>query len=1058
MTSASWIVDSLGVEKVCHATTEAGRRRLRDALGIGGAGHLDDDDLRFVANALELRVAVLLDDGDAADLCAAAAEAFQVARVLPHEGAPVEKAQSLVRLGCLGVLGDRGADVKRLLAANGWPALPRDADDWGQRVWSAILDVWLRLLRKQGWDDLDAVQVQVAGLRASQHDYEPGFLHEAEQRRDAGPAWELMTTYHLAKAAEILGQYLSQGAVDGRYDVREQLEAQFDRAIAAAAAGRLMERETFARLLARTARALVDGSIWTVTRGVNSRVSRFVESMTSRGRRQPIFEMLPPQRRTLREQGLLGSGDRSVVVSLPTSSGKTFIAQLRILQALNQFDREHGWVAYLAPTRALVNQLTLRLRRDFSDLGITVEKVSPALEIDGLEADMLVDDDAERQFRLLVTTPEKLDMMLRGDWEGRIGRPLTLVVVDEAHGLASGPRGLRLELLLATINRECRHAQFLLLTPFIPNAGEIAEWLAPDSHRSIELGVDWTPNDRVIAIARPQRGEGRGDFGIELLARHTTRKTIEVPEPLTLEERRPLGLSWSKVSTLPGRLAAATAQVLKQRGTVIVLVDQPRRSWSVAEAFKVDGNRIAHGSEDLGHIQQFLTDEMGPDFPLAPLLEYGVGVHHAGLSDDTRTIVEWLTERGELKVLVATTTIAQGVNFPVSGVVFASHQYPYGQEMPPEDFWNVAGRAGRVDQGDLGVIALAAHDDARLQKLKAYIGRSVGELASTLVDMVQKVENEGDLLQLEKLSWRPEWSSFLQYLAHTYRQIGSHERFASEVEQVLRGTLGFRTLRRSHQGWADRLVGGVYNYAGSIEGKPLKLVDATGFSWETVSGTLARLAEANVTRDAWSPDLFGPGRRDLQRMVGVLLQVPELRKSLEEVTGGPYPDGDSLSRIICDWVQGRPLSDMAADYFAGKPGRDDGEAGQADAVTAMTRCCQSIFGRLTQTASWGLAALQSLTVGDSIDSLPVDEQRMLRNLPARVYYGVNSDEAIALRLLGVPRTAAEPLARRLGVGAVEPLHEVRARVRSARVDAWTAALGSRGASHHRVWSIIEGEI
>ena len=563
MTSESWIVNSLGVEKVHRAAEEAGRRRLGDALGIGGTGRLDDDHLRFVANALELHVVVLLDDGNPDELRAAAVEAFQVARVLPRDGTPTETAQSLVRLGCLGVLGDRGADVKRLLVANRWPALPVDADDWGQRVWSTVLDVWLRLFRKRGWDDLDAVQGRVADLRASQREYEPRFLHEAEERQDARPAWELMTTYHLAKAAEILGQYLSQGAVDGRYDVREQLEAQFDRAVAAAAAGRLMERETFVRLLARTARTLVGNSIWTVTRAVNSRVSTFVESMTSRDRRQPIFEMLPPQRRALREQGLLGSGHRSVVVSLPTSSGKTFIAQLRILQALNQFDRERGWVAYLAPTRALVNQLTLRLRRDFADLGITVEKVSPALEIDGLEADMLVDVDAERQFRLLVTTPEKLDLMLRGDWERRIGRPLTLVVVDEAHGLASGPRGLRLELLLATINRECRHAQFLLLTPFIPNAGEIAQWLAPDSHQSIELGVDWTPNDRVIAIARPRKAEAHGDFGIELLARHTTRNTIEIPEPLMLEarprangERRPLGLSWSKVAKSPGWLAA----------------------------------------------------------------------------------------------------------------------------------------------------------------------------------------------------------------------------------------------------------------------------------------------------------------------------------------------------------------------------------------------------------------------------------------------------------------------------------------------------------------------
>ena len=1058
MTAGGWIVDALGAETVRRASEEAGRRRLREALGLDTRDGLDDDRLRFVASTLELRVVVLLDGENRDELRAAAADAFQVARVLPRAAEPLEAAECLARLGCLGVLGDRGADVKRLLSNGGLPALPVAADDWGRRVWATTLDVWLRLFRKHGWSDLDTVQAGVGRLRSEQSGHEPVFLQGAEHRKDAGPAWELVTVYHLAKAAEILGAYQGQGEVDGRYDVREQLDAQFDRAVNAAGKGGLLELENLCRLLAPAARVLADNSIWTATRAVNSRVSTFVESLTSRQRRRPIFEMLPPQRRTLREKGLLGSGHRSVVVSLPTSSGKTIIAQFRILQALNQFDRERGWVAYLAPTRALVNQVTLRLRRDFASLGIGVEKVSPALEVDGIEADMLEDGDADRQFRLLVTTPEKLDLMLRGDWEGRIGRPLTLVVVDEAHGLASGPRGLRLELLLATINRQCRHAQFLLLTPFVPNAAEIARWLDPDSHQSIELGVDWTPNDRVIALARPRQGEARGDFRIELETRHTSRKTIDVPETLALEERRPLGLAWSKVDASPGQLAAATAQTLSGHGTIIVLVTQPRHSWSVAEAFKVETNRLPDRNGNLEHVRKFLVDEMGPDFPLTSLLEYGVGVHHAGLSDDTRTLVEWLTEQNELRTLVATTTIAQGVNFPVAGVVFASHQYPYGQDMPPEDFWNVAGRAGRVDQGDLGIIALAANDDARCEKLRAYVDRSVGALDSTLVDMVQKVEAEGSLLHLEKLAWRPEWSAFLQYLAHTYRQIGSHERFAAEVEQVLRGTLGFQALRRSHRGWADSLVQGVYNYAQRIQGKSLKLVDATGFSWETVAGTLGRLKDANVTSDVWTPDLFGPqGRDDLQRMVGVMLDVPELRESLGEVTGGTQPDGDTLSRIMCDWVQGRSLTDMAADYFSRTSGGDEEDPGQGDAVSAMTRCCRSIFGRLTQTASWGLAAFQSLTLGDTFDALSPDEQRTLRNLPARVYYGVNSDEAIALRLLGVPRTAAEPLARQLRVDAAEPLHEVRAKVRASGLDGWKSALGNRGESYYKIWSIIEGE-
>ncbi len=1052
MMTESWILDALGSVQLQAAQEEAARRRLRTALGLAGGTYLGDDDLRFAANALELRVFELLDADNPNDLRGAAGRAFQIARTLPLTANAIEGIAELVRVGCLGVLGDRGADVRRLLAGFSVSST-RVFSQWGEHVATTVLELWFRLLRKQGWEDLDNVQEAVARLRVQQLQYEEGFLAEAEQLADAGPAWTLMSQYHMAKAAEILGTYLTQGSVDGRYDVRQQLEAQFDRAITTAAKSGLMAHETLARLLARTAQTLVENSIWTVTRAVNSRVTRFVESVIARDRRRPIFEMLPPQRRTLREEGLLGSGHRAVVISLPTSSGKTFIAQFRILQALNQFDREHGWVAYVAPTRALVNQLAMRLRRDFAPLDVIVEKVSPALEIDGLEAGMLTDTDPKRRFRILVTTPEKLDLMLRGGWEAKIDRPLTLVVVDEAHGLASRTRGLKLELLLATINRECRYAQFLLLTPFIRNAEEIARWLAPDSNQNIELAVDWNPNDRVIAIARPDREKKAGDYSIRFVTQHTSRNTLRVSEELALPQHRLLGLTWSQVSKSPGKLAAATAQALQHRGTVIVLVNQPRYTWGIAEALAVEENRISDAGTDLAHIRHFLAEEMGRDFPLARLLEYGIGVHHAGLSDDTRTLVEWLTEQGKLRALVATTTIAQGVNFPVSGVVFASHQYTYGEEMPPEDFWNIAGRAGRVDQGDLGIIALAGHNETRAQQLEHFINRSVGVLNSTLIDMVRKAAESGKLLALETLSWLPEWSAFVQYLAHTYRQIGNHERFAAEVEQVLRGTLGFQELRRSHRNWADTLVQGVYAYAEHIKGKPLKLVDATGFSWESVANTLSRIAEARVTRDAWSPELFTSRQGDLQRMMGVLLQVPELRKSLEEVIGGPNPNGNVLARLICDWVQGRPLTEMAATYFTyGDNDDDDG-----DPVAAMTRCCQQVFGKLTQTASWGLAALQALTIGDALESMPNDEQRTVRNIPARVYYGVNSDEAVALRLLGVPRTAAEPLARALDVAPTEPLHALRTRLRSAPIDLWKQALGDRGESYRRVWAIVEGE-
>jgi len=1047
----SWIVDSLNQDLLQRARTEASRRLLDSALGLVRERE-EDNNLLFVAEALELAVIDLLDTEREIDsLRQVSAEAFQLLRVLSRPESSLEAAKTCLRLACLGVIGERGVDARRVLKEEPWPALPLDSDSWGDRTLATILEVWLRIIRKDGWSDLDAVQAQVVALRQQQANYEAEYL-DARQSTARTAAWELVALYHLSKAAELLAIFTTQGEIGGRFDAQQQLEAQFDRALTACGRAELVELDTMVRLLARTAQQLVDNCIWTVTRAVNSRVTRFVHHLVSRETSKPIFEMLPPQRRTLREAGLLGSGHRAVVVNLPTSSGKTFIAEFRILQALNQFDHEKGWVAYLAPTRALVNQVATRLRLDFASLNINVEKVSPALEVDGLEASLLIDREDTTQFRVLVTTPEKLDLMLRGGWEETIGRPLTLVVVDEAHNLAQQGRGIKLELLLATINRECRYAQFLLLTPFIPNAGEIARWLAPDSNNDIELGVDWRPNDRAIVLSHPRQGAGRGTFSLQLETLHTTKQTLSIPENLPLPFDRPLGLSWSQVKGNSSKVAAATAQVMKERGPIIVLAGTIPNTWNLAENFIHPTNRPATIHEDVQLVQRYLKREFGEGFALCELLEYGVGIHHSGLSDEAKALVEWLFERELINVLVSTTTIAQGVNFPVSGVVMAAHQYPYGEDMPPEDFWNLAGRAGRVDHGSVGIVALAATDEQKAAKLREFVGQQVTSLNSTLIAMVQAVIATGAPLELHRLFHLPEWSAFLQYLAHTYRQIGDPQRFANEVEQVLRGTLGFQTLRRTRSDWANRLVASVQAYGERISGKSLKLVDSTGFSWETVSITLGKLSAERITEEVWDADrLFGRDGKNLQKLMGILLAVPELRDNLEAATGGRGPDGDRLACMVRDWVNGASLPDMAQAYFATKL-----DGGAVEPTKALTDCCKNVFGKITQTASWGLAALQTMTFGDRFDQLAEADQQTLRNLPARVFYGVNTDEAIALRLLGVPRGAAQPLSQTLRTARNLPLPQLRSQLAQTDARVWTQALGESGQDYFKVWKVIEG--
>lgn len=695
-----------------------------------------------------------------------------------------------------------------------------------------------------------------------------------------------------------------------------------------------------------------------------------------------------------------------------------------------------------------MSQIARQLCRDFEPLGIAVEQVSPALEVDNIEADLLYLHDPDQEFRILVTTPEKLDLMLRQGWEGKIGRPLTLVVVDEAHNLQSVSRGLKLELLLATINSECQRAQFLLLTPFIDNAREVARWLGGPNSEDVSLALDWQPNDRVIGIVQPERGEpingSSHDYQLRLETVNTTRQTLVVDETLTLPKNASVAATYRKVAN-QSTLAAVTAQRLQERGPVIVMHTRPDWVWGLAEKLKIEANRITP-SQNIAMVQEFLAMEFGTSFPLIDLLSFGVGVHHAGLSDDVRALMEWLFEADELKFLVATTTIAQGMNFPVTGVVMASHQYPYGVDMPPEDFWNIAGRAGRISQGSLGVVALVANDQSKAATLRTFINNQSGELNSALIALAR---GAGDLLSdLGTIVYsHPEWSTFVQYLAHTYRQMGQPEGFADEIEQVLRGTFGFEKLRSQDSALANRLLAGIHAYTQYLQqpGQPLKLVDSTGFSLHSIRTVLSAVGEIGIRGETWNAhSLFSQNNRNLQSMMGVLLRVPELRDNLKAVTGGRLPDGNMLALIIKDWVNGASIPDIASRYFMGE---------DKNVTKAMTVCGQNLFGKLTQTAAWGLGALLSITGS----GLSEEQLRSLRNLPSRVYYGVNDDAAIALRLLGVPRAAATRLARSIGDVLGQPLTKVRVRLRAMDEVGWQQALGQHeGGIYHKVWRVLEG--
>lgn len=312
---------------------------------------------------------------------------------------------------------------------------------------------------------------------------------------------------------------------------------------------------------------------------------------------------------------------------------------------MNQFTAEKGWVAYVAPTRALSAQITRRLRKDFEPIALRVEQLTAAIEVDAFEEDLLAEEDAP--FHVLVTTPEKLSLVVRNK---KIDRPLALVVMDEAHNLESEGRGLRIELLLATVKRDCPRADFLLLMPYVENSDSVARWLAQDmsAGQAISLGTTpWKPNERIIGLYRAVADNGeRGGWHLSfetltaaerampLHGRHPVGgvKPIDVPKNQVLTKGRQKGF---------GLQTEAIGAVLSARGTSVTVANRIPTVWKMAGEAARSLPDFDTVPSDVRLVQDFLRTEVSLDFQLIGMLEKGVGVHHAGLSDDVRALMEW---------------------------------------------------------------------------------------------------------------------------------------------------------------------------------------------------------------------------------------------------------------------------------------------------------------------------------------------------------------------------------------------------------------------------------
>ncbi|KAK7038046.1 ATP-dependent DNA helicase MER3 [Favolaschia claudopus] len=429
----------------------------------------------------------------------------------------------------------------------------------------------------------------------------------------------------------------------------------------------------------------------------------------------------------------VANGDENMVISAPTGSGKTVLFELAIIRML-RLAKESGQAVkcvYMAPTKALCSERQRDWSAKFDPLGIKCCELTG----DTVQFGRGAWGDAKNA-TIIITTGEKWDSLTRnwGD-HGQILSQIQLFLVDEVH-ILNESRGSTLEVVISRMKRRGSAVRFVLVSATVPNIKDIASWIGnkrrDDAAVIFEFGEDFRPcklTRHVIGVTR-QRGENDFSFARKLdfklfaaLQKHSIGKPILI-----------------FVSTRKGVLTTAN-QLLKD--------------YSEAEK----------GRQTLPWTHSKRLDQVFHEKQLGELVAFGIGVHHAGLTIDDRRSVEDLYLKGALRVVVATSTLAVGVNLPAHTVVIKgvqTFQNNVSIEYSDLDVMQMLGRAGRpqFDKDGTAIILCETELEQKYRELSQ--GETIVE-SSLHTNLSEHLNSEIGLGTITTVTSAKEWlrSSFL---------------------------------------------------------------------------------------------------------------------------------------------------------------------------------------------------------------------------------------------------------------------------------------------------------
>lgn len=545
--------------------------------------------------------------------------------------------------------------------------------------------------------------------------------------------------------------------------------------------------------------------------------------------RRPGFpKELWPSQKLLGKAGLFAG--RSGVIQMPTSAGKTRSVEV-VLRSAFMADRTRVAVL-VAPFRALCHEIATSLRHAFKGEDVKVNELSDALQLDFVDqlAELLGQAAPTTRY-LMVLTPEKLLYALRQE-PGLVAH-IGIVVYDEGHQFDTGPRGITYELLLTEIKALLpAAAQTVLISAVIKNAVAVGTWLIGAEPNVVD-GTGLLSTARSVAFATWSERLGQLLF---FESDSYTRPDYFVPRSIEAQELELRGRernvrqfpqkgdnAWKDISLYLGIRLAPSGAVAVFCGRKDTASGLTERAVEVYErGFTLRPPAEASDAYEIQRLVHLATQHFGADSTVTKAAALGVFVHHGTTPQGLRLSIEHAMQTELIKLVICTSTLAQGVNLPIRYLIVSGVNQG-AERIKTRDFQNLIGRAGRAGMHTEGLVLFAdpkVIDNRQWERwrLEAAVGllkpENSEETSSSLLELLTAVSSSdgsstlpvpiAEILQAyfkrgaELLAWAKEMADVHQRLGFDERsltkEILRRQRLMSALESYLMANRGVESF------------------------------------------------------------------------------------------------------------------------------------------------------------------------------------------------------------------------------------------------------------------------